>query len=59
MAEEGITTENIEGQEVKTTEQVKVVPNPTGKGGFGDNPDHINKGGRPKNSMKSYVARIL
>lgn len=33
-----------------TTEQVdKNVPNPTGKGGFGDNPQNINAGGRPKN----------
>lgn len=39
-----------------TTEQ---VPNPTGKGGFGDNPQNINAGGRPKNSLKSYVAKKL
>ena len=42
-----------------TTEQVKKVPNPTGKGGFGENPENINAGGRPKNSLKSYVARKL
>ena len=39
-----------------TTEQ---VPNPTGKGGFGDHPENINPGGRPKNSLKSYVAKKL
>ena len=27
----------------------KQPPNPTGKGGFGDNPENINYGGRPKN----------
>jgi hypothetical protein len=37
-------TENI------TTEQVKNVPNPTGKGGFQDHPELINAGGRPKNA---------
>lgn len=42
-----------------TTEQVKRVPNPTGKGGFGDNPQNINPGGRLANSMKSYIARKL
>jgi hypothetical protein len=26
-----------------------VIPNPTGKGGFGDHPEHQNAGGRPKN----------
>ena len=33
--------------------------NPTGKGGFGENPENINPGGRPKNSLKSYVAARL
>ena len=33
--------------------------NPTGKGGFGDNPQNINPGGRPKNSLKSYIASKL
>ena len=39
-----------------TTEQ---VPNPTGKGGFRDHPENINPGGKPKNSLKSYVAKKL
>lgn len=39
-----------------TTEQ---APNPTGKGGFGDHPENINPGGRPKNSLKSYAAKKL
>ena len=43
----------------ETTEQVKEVANPTGKGGFGDNPQNINPGGRPKNSLKGYVAKKL
>lgn len=45
--------------EQKTTEQVKKAPNPNGKGGFGDNPQNINPGGRPKNSMKSFVAKMF
>lgn len=42
-----------------TIEVVKGVPNPTGKGGFGEHPENINEGGRPKNSLKSYIARKL
>ena len=33
--------------------------NPTGKGGFKDNPQNINPGGEPKNSLKSYMALKL
>jgi len=33
----------------QTTEPVKRVPNPTGKGGFGEHPQNANPGGRPKN----------
>jgi hypothetical protein len=29
----------------------KVIPNPTGKGGFQDHPELINAGGRPKNQQ--------
>lgn len=37
--------------EEKTTEQVNDMNrNPDGKGGFGDNPQNINAGGRPKNA---------
>lgn len=43
-----------------TSEQVKNVPNPTGKGGFKDHPELINAGGRPKESplywMNQYGA---
>ena len=43
-----------------TTELVrKKAPNPKGKGGFGERPEDINEGGRPKNSLKSYVAKKL
>lgn len=41
----------------------KKINNPHGKGGFTDNPDHINKNGRPKNDfsitywMKEYLAQ--
>lgn len=38
-----ITTEQVKNPEEKK------VPNPTGKGGFIDNPENINKGGRKKN----------
>jgi len=43
----------------KSTRQVNKNFNPTGKGGFGDNPQNINPGGEPKNSLKNYVARKL
>ena len=33
----------------KTSEQVRNAPNPSGKGGFGEHPENINAGGRPKN----------
>jgi hypothetical protein len=37
----------------KTTQQVRDMNlNPTGKGGFNDNPQNINAGGRPKNSQR-------
>lgn len=42
-----------------TTEQVRNVPNPNGVGGFSEHPENINAGGRPQNSMKSYLARKL
>lgn len=36
-----------------TTEQVtKNTPNPSGIGGFADNPGNINHGGRPKNTQR-------
>lgn len=38
----------------KSTEQVKKLPNPTGKGGFQDHPELRNNGGRPKNN-ESFV----
>jgi hypothetical protein len=34
----------------ETTEQVKKIPNPEGKGGFQDHPELRNSGGRPKNN---------
>lgn len=43
-----------------TTEQVKDVPNPTGKGGFKDHPELINPGGRPKNAESfAYWYRVF
>ena len=42
-------------QEELTTEQVKDMNrNPNGKGGFGDNPQNRNDGGRIKNPMKEF-----
>lgn len=43
----------------ETSEQVKRIPNPTGKGGFQDHPELRNATGRPRNSLKGYVARKL
>ena len=40
-----------------TTKQVG--NNTEGVGGFKDNPQNINPGGRPKNSLKNYVAAKL
>lgn len=37
-----------------TTEQVPTPPNPTGKGGFGDNPQNRNPGGWDKSQSISY-----
>lgn len=37
-----------------TTQQVEGVPNPTGKGGFGDNPQNRNPGGWDKTQSISY-----
>lgn len=37
-----------------TTEQVTTPPNPTGKGGFGDNPQNRNPGGWKKENTISY-----
>jgi len=38
----------------KTTQQVKKVPNPTGKGGFKDHPENQSPGGWDKNNTPSY-----
>lgn len=47
----------------KTTEQVPVTPaqkrNPTGKGGFGDNPQNRNPGGWKKEESISYQYNML
>lgn len=38
----------------KTTDQVGKAPNPTGKGGFGDNPQNRNPGGWKKEDTPRY-----
>ena len=38
----------------KTTDQVKTPPNPTGKGGFADNPQNRNPGGWKKEDTPRY-----
>lgn len=43
-------TETTEQENTSTTEQVG--NNTKGVGGFGDNPQNINKGGRPKNDQR-------
>jgi len=39
---------------METTEQERSVPNPTGKGGFGDNPQNRNPGGWSKDKSIPY-----
>lgn len=38
--------------EPTTEQEEKTTNNPDGIGGFGDNPENINKGGRPKNEQR-------
>ncbi|HSX48768.1 MAG TPA: hypothetical protein VLE44_00745 [Candidatus Saccharimonadales bacterium] len=40
-----------DSQLVKQDENKLDIPNPTGAGGFGDNPQNINKNGRPPKGM--------
>lgn len=42
----------------ETTQQV-VAPNPTGKGGFGDNPQNRNPGGWDKTQSISYQYNLI
>lgn len=53
------TTELVENKNLQDDD--KRVPNPTGKGGFGDRPEDINKGGRPKNevSITYWIRKFL
>jgi hypothetical protein len=44
---------------METTNQVKKVPNPDGKGGFGDNPENRNPGGWKKEDSIGYQYRML
>lgn len=39
---------------MKTTDQVRKAPNPTGKGGFGDNPQNRNPGGWKKEDTPRF-----
>lgn len=59
MNEDNTIEEVSTDKEITTEQVINNAPNPTGKGGFGENPENINEGGRPKNSMKSYIARVL
>lgn len=54
-------TDTTELDKNKQDQEGKKVGNPTGKGGFGDNPDNINKGGRPKNevSITYWIKKFL
>lgn len=47
--------------ELAKQEENKRGNNPTGKGGFTDNPDHINKNGRPKKefSITHWIREYL
>jgi len=42
-----------------TTDQVKRIPNPTGKGGFGDHPENRNPGGWKKTETFRYWFEIF
>ena len=42
-----------------TTEQVKVIPNPMGKGGFGEHPENISPGGwKPENTFSYQMNKF-
>jgi hypothetical protein len=51
LAEAVVDTDTSEVTEVAKQVGNKFVPNPTGKGGFLDNPTNINRKGRPKKGM--------
>lgn len=51
--------EELSQEELTTKLARDMNRNPTGKGGFGERPQDINPGGKPANSMKSYMARKL
>lgn len=44
---------------MSTTEQVSTLPNPTGKGGFGDHPENRNPGGWDKTQSISYQYNLI
>jgi len=45
---------------MRTTDQVaKKAPNPSGKGGFGDNPENRNPGGWKKENTARYKLELL
>jgi len=44
---------------MQTTEQVTTPPNPTGKGGFKDNPQNRNPGGWKKEDSYSYQLQLM
>lgn len=48
-------------KDMTTTQQVdgKHIPNPTGKGGFGDNPQNRNPGGWDKTQSISYQYNLI
>lgn len=54
----------MDTQETLEQDKNKKVPNPTGKGGFADNPQNINYDGRPKKEetvthwLKNYLNTI-
>lgn len=44
---------------METTDQVSKAPNPTGKGGFGDNPQNRNPGGWNKKGTARYRLELI
>ena len=47
--------EELSQEEVTTKLAKDMNRNPSGKGGFGERPQDINPGGKPANSMKSFI----
>lgn len=59
MTDELVKLDN--NKELEVTSENKDIKNPKGKGGFGDNPQNINRNGRPRNdvSITYWIKKFL